>query len=120
MPRAVPHPCNWRGCGAVTTERYCERHAEEAQRRVDRERGSAARRGYDRRWRALRELHLDREPLCRKCLSLGIVNGGSAEHPNEVDHIVPRVQGGSDDDDNLQTLCWDHHREKTRRETGWN
>ena len=34
----------------------------------------------------------------------------------EVDHIVPRENGGSHDDDNLQTLCRGCHIEKTRQE----
>jgi len=28
----------------------------------------------------------------------------------EVDHIVPLHRGGSNDDDNLRTLCAEHHR----------
>jgi 5-methylcytosine-specific restriction enzyme A len=31
----------------------------------------------------------------------------------EVDHIIPLVQGGSDDDCNLQTLCKPCHLKKT-------
>lgn len=31
----------------------------------------------------------------------------------ELDHIVPRSQGGSDLDHNLRTLCRLHHRERT-------
>lgn len=30
----------------------------------------------------------------------------------EVDHIHPRAKGGSNDPDNLQTLCWDCNRGK--------
>lgn len=31
----------------------------------------------------------------------------------ELDHILPLADGGSDEDDNLQVLCLNHHREKT-------
>lgn len=34
----------------------------------------------------------------------------------EVDHILPKRLGGSDDDDNLQALCKHHHSSKTVRE----
>ncbi len=42
----------------------------------------------------------------------------------EVDHIVPLEQGGSNDDSNLQPLCAPHHAEKTAQEArerhrGW-
>ena len=32
----------------------------------------------------------------------------------EVDHVVPLALGGRDGDDNLETLCAAHHRQKTR------
>ena len=35
---------------------------------------------------------------------------------NHVDHIEPRGDGGTDDDDNLQTLCSDCHERKSGRE----
>jgi hypothetical protein len=34
------------------------------------------------------------------------------DEPLEVDHIVPTCQGGTDDSDNLQTLCWECNRGK--------
>jgi 5-methylcytosine-specific restriction endonuclease McrA len=33
----------------------------------------------------------------------------------DVDHVVPKVHGGSDDAANLQSLCGQHHRIKTSR-----
>jgi 5-methylcytosine-specific restriction enzyme A len=35
---------------------------------------------------------------------------------NHVDHIIPAVEHGSDDDSNLQSLCSRHHAEKTSAE----
>ena len=35
---------------------------------------------------------------------------------DEVDHIVPHSQGGTDDDDNLRSLCGPHHDRKTAAE----
>ena len=31
----------------------------------------------------------------------------------QVDHVTPTYAGGTDDPDNLQTLCGEHHRQKT-------
>jgi 5-methylcytosine-specific restriction protein A len=41
---------------------------------------------------------------------------GRTTSATEVDHITPKAKGGTDDDDNLQAICADHHREKTARE----
>jgi 5-methylcytosine-specific restriction endonuclease McrA len=36
----------------------------------------------------------------------------------EVDHIVALGLGGRDSDENLETLCAAHHRQKTKRDAG--
>lgn len=77
----------------------------------DRERGSAATRGYDRRWQKLRLMHLRAQPLCAECLNHGLVTLAS-----EVDHILPKRHGGDDSDTNLQSLCKPCHSRKTMRE----
>ncbi|MBB4152914.1 5-methylcytosine-specific restriction protein A [Sphingomonas jinjuensis] len=51
------------------------------------------------------------EPLCRTCLARGIETS-----TEEVDHIVPLAEGGSDTRSNKQGLCGPCHRAKTRRE----
>ncbi len=60
-----------------------------------------------RDWPRIRRRILRRDGgLCQVC-------GAPAHH---VDHIVPAVDGGSDDDENLQALCALHHSAKTARE----
>ena len=46
-------------------------------------------------------LWLDRGQCCAEC-------GRFVEHPigYQLDHIVPLVLGGADDDSNKQLLCW--------------
>jgi 5-methylcytosine-specific restriction endonuclease McrA len=62
-------------------------------------------------WRAKRERILVRDAfVCRAC---GRVVSG---HEANVDHIVPLEDGGSDRDDNLQTLCRSCHGTKTHAE----
>ena len=57
-----------------------------AQRRMqlDRWRGSAASRGYDAAWKALRLAKLKADPLCWWCLRKGVLTAA-----NTVDHIEP-------------------------------
>ncbi len=110
MTRAIPTPCQHRGCGMlVRGSGYCAEHRGLRQRAVplrERPRGSSAERGYGAAWRRLRGLILAREPLCRSC-------GRPAQ---EVDHIVPRALGGSDRRENLQALCSSCHSAKTLRD----
>jgi len=69
---------------------------------LDRWRGSAASRGYDRTWRALRLQILEAEPLCRFCWAHGLV-----EPATEVDHIKPLATHPELrlDPTNLRALC---------------
>jgi 5-methylcytosine-specific restriction protein A len=62
-------------------------------------------------WKARRLRILRRDAfVCRACSR---VVYGQAAH---VDHIVPLEEGGTDDDENLQTLCQADHGKKTREE----
>ena len=68
---------------------------------------SRHRRGYGTRWDKLRKWILDANPICAIC-------GAPA---NEVDHILPRAQGGTDEESNLQALCAACHSRKTLAES---
>ncbi len=61
----------------------------------------------------LRAQVLMRAPLCVHCETEGRV-----ALADEVDHIIPIAKGGTDDTDNLQGLCHDHHARKTAVEQG--
>lgn len=64
-----------------------------------------------RRWMQTRaRLQVARGSRCEKCGRLWM------PEIDQVDHITPREQGGSDADANLQLLCDDCHAEKTSRE----
>lgn len=82
--------------------------ARRTQRAYDQERGTAAQRGYDRRWRRLRLMYLREHPLCVECLAAGRTVAAT-----DVDHIVAKRDGGSDDYTNLQALCHSCHSKKT-------
>lgn len=65
-----------------------------------------------RPWRRIRDRILKRdEYLCQACRREGLLT--LAE---EVDHIVPEHQGGTDDDSNLEAICKPHHDAKTQAE----
>ena len=75
----------------------------------DLRRGSRHERGYGSAWDKTRARIMMRDGgICQPCLKLGSVHPGT-----EVDHRTPKAQGGTDDDDNLQTICKDAHRAKT-------
>jgi len=63
-----------------------------------------------RAWRRKREQILHRDLYtCQSC--------GRVTPELEVDHIINKAQGGSDDDNNLQTLCAPCHKLKTSAES---
>ena len=102
LARACKHP----GCtaNAVRGSFSCSAH-QQAARTYDDTRASASARGYDRRWRKVRRIQLQREPLCSHC----------GDVAREVDHIVPIADGGARLDlRNLQSLCKSCHSRKTR------
>lgn len=63
---------------------------------------------------AMRSLWLMQHPLCVECSKRGQVTMAT-----EVDHIKPLFKGGDDDPSNLQSLCAQHHRDKTNADLGY-
>lgn len=62
----------------------------------------------------IRERQLRTAPHCEHCWPKGIITTAT-----EVDHIKPLHKGGTDDPDNLQSLCGPCHKHKTRSDMGW-
>jgi predicted kinase len=58
-------------------------------------------------------MYLAEHPLCVECERIGLVTAAT-----DVDHIVAKRHGGTDDEDNLQALCHACHSRKTNRERG--
>ncbi len=67
-------------------------------------------RGYTKRWQRLRRWYMAGHPLCEDPFN---VHAGCVVPGEVVDHIQPLSQGGTNDEDNLQTLCWSCHSRKT-------
>lgn len=115
MPAAAPRPCTHPSCGVLVRDgsSRCTKHKVLAGSFADRARGTRHERGYGSAWDRLRARILRRDAgICQPCLADGLVHQGT-----EVDHIIPKAQGGTDDDANLQTICTARHRAKTAAES---
>ena len=76
---------------------------------------SRHKRGYNSQWDRIRVQALKRDCyLCQECMRQGRVTPA-----RDVDHIIPKAKGGTDDLTNLQSLCVPHHQEKTAKDEGW-
>ena len=106
-------PCSKPGCPELVPrgERYCEKHRGE-ERRYDRERGSAAERGYDAHWRKVRAWKLSVSPICQDCLEKGKVTPAKEVHHNDGN---PR----NNTPENLKSLCHSCHSRRTAKEQGF-
>ncbi|MFV2949621.1 HNH endonuclease [Pseudomonas japonica] len=114
MPPKAKRPCRKPMCPSKTTSMhgYCEAHASLASGWNKAERGSAEQRGYGWAWRKLAQAVLKRDRYlcqCENCRGKGLP-------ATEVDHVVSKSRGGTDDFDNLQAINQDCHKAKTQRE----
>ena len=131
-PTALMKTCRVPGCSALVPHGRCPPHARE----TERWRGSATSRGYDHRWRTVRQQCFQRlialgiVPVCGARLSgaqatddsLCHAEGRLNERQRHVDHIVP-VRGPDDsrfwDALNWQVLCGPRcHARKTATQDG--
>lgn len=121
MPSRAKRPCAHPGCPELVDKGYCEKHQKARlrdDRAYDKQRGSAASRGYNYRWQKYRKWFFmqPENVLCVKCLEEGFY-----ELATEIDHIVP-VTGPNDpgfyEPTNHQPLCHSCHSRKTAGEDG--
>jgi 5-methylcytosine-specific restriction protein A len=79
------------------------------------QRGSRHERGYGTAWdKAVKRIRARDHDLCQECIRTGHMPLGQY---SAVDHKVPRFEGGSDDDANLEVICKPHHTAKTAAES---
>lgn len=103
--------CRHPGCrNLIDAPGFCATHVKAHGWNANKPRSD--KRGYGSEWRRTRELALDRDlGLCQECKRQGRLKVGT-----DVDHIIPKSRGGTDDLSNLQTLCRECHKEKTYSE----
>ncbi|WP_289332928.1 HNH endonuclease [Acinetobacter baumannii] len=115
----MSRPCREFGCTNLvrfaSQKGYCDDHANRRSgwgKRHDRT-GSTTERGYGYAWRKLRESILERDRyVCVQCRAVGRVSPAT-----DVDHIKAKAFGGTDDPENLQSLCGPCHKNKTQQES---
>lgn len=116
MPVAAARPCRHAGCGRLVRDGsgYCTAHQSDRKLGTwaDKHRGTRHERGYGSEWVRTRVRILTRDSgLCQPCLRAGQVTLAK-----QVDHIIAKAAGGTEDDDNLQAICTACHKIKTAAE----
>jgi len=105
MPRKPKQPCAYPGCPRLSDERYCEEHRKLMAKQYSRyKRSPDSNKKYGRSWREVRERYVAAHPLCERCLQ-----DGRLTPVEEVHHIKPVSQGGTNDASNLMSLCQSCH-----------
>ncbi len=95
-------PCADRGCSQLVLavaiqSKHCPEHKRQLARIFRAIRKKAIARGCVLRLRRVGKTILRRDPVCKIC------NRRPSTH---IDYIVPKMEGGTEDPDNLQGLCW--------------
>jgi len=83
----------------------------------DKYRGSRQQRGYGAAWEKLRLLVLQRD--CFVCQCEECKREDRTTSATEVDHIVPKAQGGTDDMTNLRAVSAACHKRITAQQRGY-
>jgi 5-methylcytosine-specific restriction enzyme A len=101
--KMIATPCAVPYCPKLAEKRgRCTEHL----RQYERNRGTASQRGYNAEWRRLRVVILTRDPVCR-------YERGCLQRSTEVDHIVPKARGGTNERSNLRGMCRYHNRSRS-------
>ena len=109
MPKRLKHPCAYFRCPELTDKQYCPIH----QRITRKQRRKEQNLDYysSKKWRRFRKIFLEEYPIC--------ATPGCNKPSAEVDHIIPRRRGGTEDESNMQALCGPCHSRKTAKEGRW-
>ena len=96
MPMKPKRPCRYPGCPKLTDGLYCEEHAKVMQQHYEKfTRGYSSGKRYGRAWKRIRDRYVHKHPLCEMCLKQG-----RYKPVEEVHHIVPLSEGGTNDESN--------------------
>lgn len=105
MPRKPKKPCKFPGCPHLTSGEYCNMHVKIVRDNYNRfERSPDVNKHYGRDWKPIRARYVALHPLCEMCLKEGRLTP-----VEEVHHKKPVSQGGTNDFENLMSLCKSCH-----------
>lgn len=107
MPRKPRRPCRYPGCNKLAEdgEQYCPEHKKLVDKQYDHfTRGYNGNKRYGSQWRKIRSRYVHKHPLCEECLK-----HGKCVPVEEVHHIIPISEGGTNDESNLMSLCRSCH-----------
>lgn len=111
MPKKAKRPCRYKNCPALTDSEsgYCEQHEKIVRKEINRNynrygRSTEAKKRYGYKWRKIRAAFLAANPLCEMCKRQGKYTAA-----NEVHHVKPLADGGTNDFENLMALCKSCH-----------
>ena len=105
MPKKPKSTCSYPGCGRLIDGRYCNEHRQTTERQYNRYiRDPNTNKRYGRAWKKFRARFLLQHPLCEQCRSEGRLTAAE-----EVHHILPLANGGTNDENNLVALCKSCH-----------
>lgn len=102
----VNRPCVQPGCPGIAIQgsSRCAAHTVP----VFDNRPSPSAQGYDWSWQKVRRKFLSKNQVCQNC----------GQWANEVHHIVPLRNGGTNDEENLMALCKGCHSHITAKRDG--
>ena len=105
MPRKPRKMCSYPGCPELTYSRYCVEHNNLRMKEYNsNQRDKACSKRYTGEWLTIRKNYIAEHPYCEECLKWGKFK--DVEH---VHHIKPLSEGGSNEANNLKSLCLYHH-----------
>ncbi len=105
MPYKPKRPCSFPGCPNLTDGLFCWEHQKVENKRYDKYRRNPEHgRRYGRSWQRIRKAYAEQHPLCEECLK-----EGRLVPVEQVHHIVPLSEGGTNDFSNLRSLCQSCH-----------
>lgn len=99
MPYSSPHYCYEAGCNQLVKTPRCDKHTVVRTKIADPFYKSMI-------WTTIRTRKLMQQPTCEYRCDDNILCGRTA---TDVDHIVSRRNGGTNEPHNLQSLCHAHH-----------
>ena len=102
MPKRPQKPCKYPGCPKLTDGTYCTEHAHLMYQRYNKEQRDPEinARYQNDEWRQIREQYIVAFPFCQLCRKQG-----KLVKAEEVHHIRPLAEGGTNDFSNLISLC---------------